>query len=318
MAKVFSHSNIIGRNNLYEEETMKKRFLLLLALVVAFGFAFSACGDSGSNEPAGEGAATAGAAAGEATTGGAAAAGGKLAGIKDAGKLYMYTNAEFQPYEYLGEGGEIVGVDVEIGKAIAEKLGVELEVVNTQFEGIVASIASGKGDVAIAGITMDDERKAQADFSVPYINSIQYLIVPEDSKLKTIEGLAGLRIGAQVGTTGEMLLSDEISGEEGVLKDSKAEVAPYNSAPLAMEDLKAGRIDAVIIDELVAQQIATQNDGYVAIPANYESGDPLREYYGVAIQKGNEDLLAIIDEVVSRLVESGKIEEWIKKYSETK
>jgi polar amino acid transport system substrate-binding protein len=293
-------------------------------------FVFAACGGgrggdteaTSGNEAGGDTGATSGAATGndaEATSGAAtgsdteAAPGGKLAAIKEAGEIYMYTNAEFPPYEYIGEGGEIVGVDVEIGKAIAEKLGVELKIENAPFDGIVASIATGKGDLAITGLTITDERKEAVDFSVPYVDSVQYLIVPEGSKIKVVEDLDGLIIGAQTGTTGEMLLSDDI--KKGVLKGSKAEVKPYNSAPLAMEDLKIKRIDAVIIDEQVAKHIVNQSEGFAAIPANYTSGSPMSEQYGVGIQKGNEDLLAVVDEVVSGLLSEGKIEEWLQKYS---
>jgi len=304
---------------------MKKKLIVMLCIVVAVSFALVACGASGSGNAgsgsgsdasgSGSGSATSGADSGSAGRESSGAAGGKLAAIKEAGVLYMYTNAEFQPYEYLGAGGEIVGVDVEIGKAIAKKLGVELKIENAQFDGIVASIASGKGDVAITGLTITEERKQEIDFSVPYVDSVQYLIVPEDSKIKVVEDLAKLRVGAQTGTTGEMLVSDEI--KKGVLKDSKAEAVQYNSAPLAMEDLKSGRIDAVIIDEQVAKQIVAQNKGYVANPCNYKSGDPMTEQYGVGIQKGNEDFLRIIDEVVTGLVSDGKIPEWIKQYSVT-
>jgi polar amino acid transport system substrate-binding protein len=300
---------------------MKKKLLILLCVVVALSFGLYACG-GGANDTADEGTATEESAGEEAASDDGAAAdedaatdatGGKLAAIQSSGKLVMYTNAEFPPYETIGEGGEIVGVDVEIGKAIAEKLGVELEIENAQFDGIVASIASGKGDVAITGLTITEERSQQIDFSVPYVDSIQYLIVPDDTKIATVEDLADLRVGAQTGTTGEMLLGDDISG--GVLAGTSTEVVQYNSAPLAMEDLKNGRIDAVIIDEQVAIQLAGLNDGYQAIPANYTSGDPMTEQYGVGIAKGNEDLLAVINEVVTGLVAEDKITAWLDEYS---
>jgi polar amino acid transport system substrate-binding protein len=226
----------------------------------------------------------------------------------------MYTNAEFPPYETIGEGGEIVGVDVEIGKAIAAELGVELKIENAPFDSIVTSISSGKGDMAITGLTITDERKKNIDFSVPYMVSVQYFIVADGSPITTVEDIAGLKVGAQTGTTGEMMMSDEIS--KGVLKDTNTEpVVQYNSAPIAMEGLNSGKIDAVIIDEQVAKQIASLNEGFTAIPANYKSGSPMTEQYGVGIQKGNEDLLEVIDKVVEKLVSEGKIDEWVEQYT---
>lgn len=240
--------------------------------------------------------------------------GNKLAEIKKAGKLQIYTNAEFPPYEFLGENGEIVGVDIEIAKAIAAEIGVELEINNTAFDGIVTSLSSGKGDLGVSGITIDDERKEQVDFSVPYVDSIQYLIVPEDSTIESMEDLEGMTLGGQTGTTGYMLVETEIS--KGELKDKDVEIKPFNSAPIAMQDLITGRLDAVVIDELVAKQIAQENEGYKAIPFVYADGEPVTEQFGVAVPKGNEDLLEIVDKVVQELLDSGKIDEWIDQYSE--
>jgi len=237
----------------------------------------------------------------------------KLDQIKSAGKLTVFTNAEFPPYEFM-EGEEIVGVDVEIAKAIASEIGVELDMQNANFDGIVASIASGRGDLGISGFTITDERKKQVDFSVPYVDSVQYMIIPDNSELKVLEDFAGKSVGAQLGTTGEMLVQGEI--DDGVLKGTNAEVKPYQSAPLAMADLIAGRIVAVVIDELVAINIAKVNTGYLAIPLVYKSGSPVTEQFGVAVKKGNEDLLAIVNKVVSDMVNKGLIEKYIDQYDE--
>ncbi|MFP3153881.1 transporter substrate-binding domain-containing protein [Lachnospiraceae bacterium ZAX-1] len=236
----------------------------------------------------------------------------KLDEIKKAGKIVMYTNAEFPPYEFV-QDDEIVGVDIEIGKAIAEKIGVELEIMNADFDGIVASIATGKGDVGISGITINEERKGQVDFSVPYVDSVQYVILPEDSELKVVEDFAELALGGQTGTTGSMLIEDEIA--DGVLAGTKAEFKSYKSAPTAMQDLITGRIAGVVIDELVAISIADANEGYKAIPLIYKSGSPVTEQFGVAIKKENEDLLKIIDEAISSMLSDGSVEKYLDEYS---
>ena len=236
----------------------------------------------------------------------------KLAQIKSAGKLTVYTNAEFPPFEFM-EGNEIVGVDIEIAKAIASEIGVELEMQNANFDGIVASIASGKGDLGISGFTITDSRKEEVDFSIPYVDSVQYMIIPEGSDLSVLEDFEGKSVGAQLGTTGEMLVQDEI--DDGVLTGKNAEVKPYQSAPLAMADLDIGRISAVVIDQLVAINLARENPGYVAIPLMFESGAPVTEQFGVAVRKGQKELLDVVNKVVTDMVSKGLIEQYIEQYS---
>lgn len=243
---------------------------------------------------------------------GDAGAAGKVQEIKDAGKITMYTNAEFPPYEFM-ENNEIVGVDVEIGKKIAAELGVELEVVNAEFGGIVAAIASGKGDMAITGMTITDERKESVNFSTPYVDSVQYLILPEGSDIKVMEDLAGKSLGCQEGTTGAMLVEDEIA--DGALKDKDVTLNQYKSAPIAMQDLVNGRIAAVVIDEMVAKSIAKGSAGYEAIPFVYASGAPVTEQFGVAVNKDNTDLLEVIDTVVQKMVDDGEVSKLIDQFS---
>lgn len=233
--------------------------------------------------------------------------------INESGKLTVYTSPDFPPYEFI-PGTETAGVDIEIAKAIAEKLGVELDIQSAEFDGIVTSIASGKGDIALSGITITEDRQKQVDFSDSYIESVQYLILPEDSDITCMEDLAGKKIGAAGGYTGFYVIDDEIS--EGVLKDTGATLSDYNNATDASLDLINGRIDAVIMDELVAQSIADKNSGLKAIKLVYEDGTYIQEYFGIAVKKGNEDLLETINEVISELKASGKIDEWILQYSQ--
>ena len=228
--------------------------------------------------------------------------------IKKNGKIVMYCNANFPPYEYM-LGTEVAGVDVEIGRAIADKLGVELEIKNTAFEGIVAAIASGAGDMSISGMTITEERLEKVNFSHPYINSVQYLIVKSDSALEKVEDLADKKIAAVLGYTGSLILGDEI--QEGVLLDKNVQLSDYNSAGDATLALTSGKVDAVIMDEMVAKSIVAKDDSIKAVKLTYEDGSDTAEEYGVSVQKGKEDLLVIINEVIDDLVANKKIEEFM-------
>jgi polar amino acid transport system substrate-binding protein len=139
------------------------------------------------------------------------------------------------------------------------------------------------------------------------------LILPKDSNIQYVEDLAGKTIGSQTGTTGQSLLDEDI--KTGVLKGKNAVDKPYDSAPIAMQDLKSGRIDAVIIDQAVAKDIAAQNPGYKAVPADYKDGSEMTEQFAVAVAKGSDALLAQINDVITKLVKEGQITKWIDQYT---
>jgi len=239
---------------------------------------------------------------------------GKLEKIQNAGKIVVYTDPNFQPFEFLGADG-VAGVDIEIAKAIAAELGVEVEFVETKFDSILMAIKGGKGDIAISGFTITDERKKSVDFSDPYIDSVQYLILPSGSDITVIEDLAGKKIGVAIGYTGQFLVEDELD-DGGVLSGSGATMDEYNSAIDATLDLKAGRINAVVMDEYVAKNIVFHQSGLEAKELRYSNGDLASEEYGVVVAKGNEDLLEIINNVIKRLIEEDKIREWVIQFSE--
>jgi len=242
-------------------------------------------------------------------------AGGKLAKIKKSGELVVFTDPNFYPFEFPGASG-IEGVDIEIARAIAADLGVKLTLQESKFDAIIMSIKGGKGDIAVSGFTITDERKESVDFSDPYINSIQYMILMNDSGLKVIEDLAGKRIGVAKGYTGSLLIDDEINLEEGVLYGTGAEFTEYPSAMEATLDLQNGKVDAVIMDEYVAKSIAAVNDKLKTFELAYADGAVAAEEYGVVVPKGNADLLARINAVIASLVSQNKIEEWVLKYSD--
>lgn len=232
----------------------------------------------------------------------------KLEQIKSANQLVLYTNANFPPFEYR-KGAEVAGVDINLAKAIADEIGVELKVEDADFEGIIASLASGRGDIGISGFTIIESRKKDVDFSAPYIKSTQYLILPKDSQLSTMEDLAGKKVGAALGYTGQFVIKDEI--KKGVLKDKNSETIIVNNALDGSLDIVNKRLDAVIMDEYVAIKIASENDQLKAIKLTYANGEEVSEEYGVAIPKGNQELVDIINKVIEKLKQDKKIEQWV-------
>lgn len=236
--------------------------------------------------------------------------------IKDKGKMVVYSNPEFPPYEYIGENGAVVGAEIDIINKVAEKLGVKAELVSAEFDSIIGSVTTGKADVGASGFTINDERKQKVVFSDPFVVSLQYLIIPENSPYKTIEDLAGKKIGGQNGTTGFMMVEDAIS--KGVLKGTNTEACSYNNAPDAVVAMKANQIDAVVIDELVAKSLAAKNAGYKAIEMVKADGKglDLPEEFGIIVNKGNEELIAVINEVIAEMKAEGAIDAAILKHQE--
>ncbi len=240
----------------------------------------------------------------------------KLDAIKAAGKIVVYTNPEFPPYEYLGENGVITGSEIELVHAIAAELGVKAEVVSAEFDSIIGTVVTGKADMGASGFTITEERKQTVDFSIPFVRSTQYLILPEDSPIKTVEDLAGKKVGGQQGTTGLMMIENTI--RDGILKDTGCESKPYNNAPDATVAMVAGQIDAVVIDELVAISLAKKNPGFKAIPMVKADGNGLEEpeEFGIIIHKGNEDLLEVINSVIAQCRIDGRMAMWQSEHTE--
>lgn len=217
--------------------------------------------------------------------------------------LRVGTNAEFPPFEYVGEDGQPDGFDIALIKAIGEKMGYEVEVENMEFASLVGSIGT-KIDVAIAGMTIDEERLQSVDFSEPYYDAVQYVIVKEGSDIKTIKDLEGKTIGAQLGTTGDFAIED-IEG---------ATPAQYNKAVDAVNDLINGRVDAVIVDKNPALVFEAQYDGVVALPG--DDFDFAVEQYAIAMPKGNKELAEKINNALAELKEDGTYDKLVKEYIE--
>ena len=276
---------------------MKKLIASMVALVMVFSFA--ACSDNSS-----EGS----------NTEGEQAQSQSLDAIKEAGEIVMFTNAEFPPFEYRDDNNEIAGVDVDIANEIANDIGVELVIEDVNFDSIVTSVQSGKAAFGAAGMTITDERKENVDFSIEYVTSKQYVILPEGTTISTIEDLDGMNIGVQTGTTGDFIIGDAINGtDDAEPLIPNATSNGYTSAILAAQDLLSGRLDAVVIDRLPAENIATVNAdaGLTTTELLYADGSDTTEEYAICVQKGNTELLEAINATLQRLIDEGKIDEFL-------
>ena len=214
-------------------------------------------------------------------------------------KLIMVTEAGFAPYEFY-EGEEIVGVDIEIAKKIAEKTGKELEIKDTDFDSIINEVKTGKADFAAAGLSITEERLEEVDFSVEYAVSKQVIIVKNENEAESIEDFNGKKVAVQLGTIADLVLSDE---------NPEIELVQHKKYLLAVEDLKADKVDAIVLDSLPAEEIVSKNPELKILEKEL-----LTDKYGIAVQKGNTELLEDINEVLQELMENGKIEEYTVKY----
>lgn len=239
----------------------------------------------------------------------------KLESIKKNGKMVVYTNPEFPPYEYIGDNGKIVGAEIDLVERIAAKLGVKAEFVSAEFDSILGTVQTGKADMGASGFTINEERKKQVDFTIPFVKSVQFIILPAASTIKFAEDLAGKKIGGQQGTTGFIMVEDAVN--KGILKDTKAEVKAYNNAPDALTAMKEGKLDAVVIDELVAISLANSAPGYKAIELVKKDGKGLDapEEFGLMIAKGNEDLVKICNEVIEEMIKDGSLKKSIQDHN---
>ncbi|MEE0775595.1 MAG: transporter substrate-binding domain-containing protein, partial [Bacillota bacterium] len=192
--------------------------------------------------------------------------------------------------------------------------GVKFVIEDVSFDSIVTSVQTGKAAFGAAGMTVTEERKENVDFSIEYATSKQYVILPEGKTIENIEDLDGLNIGVQSGTTGDIIIGDAIKGTD----DSdplipNATSNGYNNAILAAQDLIGGRLDAVVIDKLPAKNIATVNadKGLTAVELLYADGSDTTEKYAICVQKGNSELLEAINATLQRLIDEGKIDEFL-------
>ncbi len=214
-------------------------------------------------------------------------------------ELKMITEATFPPYEFL-RGQEIVGIDVEISRAVAEKLNRPFAAETVDFDSVIPAVISGKADLAVAGITITEDRKQNVDFSDPYVKTGIVVIYKKDNPFTDVEQLKGKKIGVQAGTTSETYVLDEL-GQEPERAKSPAE---------AVAGLKAGRCEFVIADIDPAKNCVKGEDDLAL------SDFITSEEYAVAIRKGQPELLAAINETIAEIKADGRLEKWIADYTQ--
>lgn len=225
-------------------------------------------------------------------------------GKKEAGKvLVMGTNAEFPPFETRGgaNGSEIVGFDVEVAKAIAAKVGLPLKIEDMKFDSLLPALSAGKVDLVLAGMTITDERSQNVDFSTPYYKATQVVLILAGSPIpQTKEDLKGVKIAVQLGTTGDGA-AVEIAGQDNVRQ--------FTSAMDAVVELMNGKVECVVIDEQPAIQFAKKNPELMLVRPQFDD-----EFYGVAVKKGNAELLAKVNEALAEIAADGRYDQFVDRW----
>ena len=220
-------------------------------------------------------------------------------------KVYVFaSDATWPPMEYVDDNGDIVGYDMDLLEAVAKAAGFEYKVQNTGWDGIFAGLANGAYDAVISSVTITEERKATMDFSDPYINAGQILVVPvKYTGGEMLSDFGGKKVGVQQGTTGDFAV------EEVPSVDRRA----YDDIGLAVEDLVNGNLDAVVCDSVTAGAYVTTTENYVG--KLKVLGKPFtEEEYGIAVNKGNTELLKLINDGLAKVYADGAQERLVKKW----
>ena len=274
---------------------MKKVSALILALTMCTAM-LTACGGGNSTTTS-----STGSAAPAPTTSAATSEAGADEGYKltTEGTLTMATNAQFPPYEYY-DGDDVIGIDADIAKAIADKMGLELKIEDMEFDSIITVVSTGKADLGLAGMTVDPDRQKNVDFSDPYATGVQVIIVKEDSTIAKPDDLKGKKIGVQLATTGDQYATDDYG------KDS---VVQYNKGSDAVMALTQGQVDAVIIDNEPAKSYVAANKGLKILDTEY-----VTENYAACIAKDNTGLTKAVNKALAELKADGTLQKIVDKY----
>lgn len=282
---------------------MKKALSLMTAaaLVLSLAACGSTASSAASSEAASPEAASSDAASSE-TASSEAASETETAELStvEPGKLIMSTNAAFPPYEMTTDSGEFEGIDIETAQAIADKLGLELQIDDMDFDAALLAVQQGKSDMVMAGVTVTDERQNVMDFTDSYATGIQSIIVKEDSDIASVDDLAGKKIGTQRGTTGYLYCSDDFGDEN---------VVAYDDGLTAVQMLNNGQVDCVVIDNAPAKEFIAANPGLKLLDTAY-----VEESYAIGIGKGNTELKDAINTALEELKADGTLQAIVDKY----
>ena len=282
---------------------MKKALSLMTA--AALVLSLSACGSTASSAASSEAASPEAAssdAASSAAASSEAASETETAELStvEPGKLIMSTNAAFPPYEMTTDSGEFEGIDIETAQAIADKLGLELQIDDMDFDAALLAVQQGKADMVMAGVTVTDERQNVMDFTDSYATGIQSIIVKEDSDIASVDDLAGKKIGTQRGTTGYLYCSDDFGDEN---------VVAYDNGLTAVQMLNNGQVDCVVIDNAPAKEFIAANPGLKLLDTAY-----VEESYAIGVGKGNTELKDAINTALEELKADGTLQAIVDKY----
>lgn len=264
---------------------MKKFSIAMLSMVLAGSMLLTGCGGSKTADSSSD--------AQDSTTSTSA----------DGGTLRMGTNATFPPYEFVGDDGNVQGIDADIAAAIADKLGMKLEITDMEFDSLIPALQSDTIDVALAGMTVTPDRQENVDFSDSYAKGVQVIIVKDGSDIASPDDLEGKNIGVQTGTTGDIYCTDDY-GQENVKQ--------FNNGPLAVAALVNGQIDCVVIDQEPAKNYVAANSGLKILDTAYADED-----YAIAIKKGNTELLDKVNGALKELQDDGTVQSIVDKYITT-
>ena len=223
--------------------------------------------------------------------------------IKDRGAIKVGLEGTYPPFNYQDENGKLTGFEVELAEAVAKELGVNAEFQPTKWDGLLAALESKRLDVVINQVTISDERKKKYDFSSPYtVSGIQAMTRKADGDgIKSAADLAGKKVGVGLGTNYEQWLKENVP---------QADIRTYDDDPTKVQDLNAGRIDVILVDRLAAFEMMEKTGGRLAVAGDAFS----RQVSGIALRKGNPELLAAIDKAIAKLKADGTLQRLSEKW----
>lgn len=296
---------------------MRKKFMALGLAAVFSAFMLTACTSTktepettagatgGSDTTAAETTAAAGENKSEGTTD--TAQGGLLASIKESGKLVVGTASGYPPYEFVditSANQSVIGIDMELAQSIADELGVKLEIQDMTFSSLLSSLPAHKIDLAIAGIAPTDERKKTIDFTDNYLTAEQKILVSKEEadQLKTIADFSGKGVAAEKSTTQEALAKEKLT---------ESTITSLEKVPDCILELKSGKISGIVVESIVGEQYVETDPSLTFSEASFDT----YKYSAIALEKGNEDLIELVNKVIKKHTDNGDFDKWVKEYS---